>query len=175
MPEPYETFETWYLRTHPSVVSSLTLVSGDAHLAADATDEAFARALERWPRLQAMASPSGWLYRVALNELRRRATRNRREREVHGSIADRACPPDWSVEIWDAIEALPVRERTAVVLRYVADLTTDEIAEAMRIRPGTVGSTLHAARARLGASLGEDDPRPTPDLDAKLPEGDRRG
>jgi RNA polymerase sigma-70 factor (ECF subfamily) len=81
------------------------------------------------------------------------------EHQLHlrraASSTGAASPPDWSVEVWDALRRLPPRERTAMALRYVADLRTDDIAAAMRIAPGTVGATLHAGRHRLAAALTE--------------------
>ncbi len=53
---------------------------------------------------------------------------------------------------------LPPRQRTAMVLRYVADLTEPEIAQAMGIRRSTVSATLAAARKRLARDLAEGDP-----------------
>jgi RNA polymerase sigma factor (sigma-70 family) len=53
----------------------------------------------------------------------------------------------------DAIAALPVRERTAIVLRFYQDLSIDEIAHTMATRPGTVKSLLHRAVARLRRSV----------------------
>ena len=164
MPEPYESFESWYRATHRGMVSSLTLVAGDVEMATEATDEAFVRALERWAQVDMMVSPTGWVYQVALNYLRRRARRSIRERVLLAGVGETAPPPDWSIELWDAVRLLPTRERTAIVLRYVADLSTDEIAHAMEIRPGTVGSTLSSARAKLARSLGEQSAAATGDL-----------
>ena len=44
-----EDFEVWYRREHPRVLATCAALSGDAAAAAEATDEAFVRALERWP------------------------------------------------------------------------------------------------------------------------------
>ncbi|MBA2497403.1 MAG: hypothetical protein H0V33_09980 [Acidimicrobiia bacterium] len=74
-------FEPWYRAEHPRLVVSLALACGRMDLAAEAVDEAFVRALERWDRVSAMASPTGWTYRVALNCLRRR------ERSCAGTAA----------------------------------------------------------------------------------------
>jgi RNA polymerase sigma factor (sigma-70 family) len=159
-------FATWYRREHPRLASTLVVVAGDRAVAAEAVDEAFARAYERWARVGGMASPAGWTYRTALNVLRRRRRREQLEatllrRHADGRPGspgrDRHAPPaDWSPEVWDALRGLPLRERTAVALRYVADLTTDQIAEAMGVAPGTVGSTLHAARRHLATALGDE-------------------
>jgi RNA polymerase sigma-70 factor (ECF subfamily) len=56
-------------------------------------------------------------------------------------------------EVWDLVRALPERQRVAIVLRYVADLTEPDIAAVMGIARGTVASTLASARDRLGEAL----------------------
>jgi RNA polymerase sigma-70 factor (ECF subfamily) len=153
-------FDAWYRSEHARLVSVLTLVARNVAVAADVTDEAFARAYERWARVRKMAAPNGWVYRTALNELRRRHRRAALEarvlRRVHADVS--APPADWSPEVWDALSRLPRRERTAIALRYVADLSTDATADAMGVAPGTVGSTLHAARTRLAALLTDTPP-----------------
>ena len=154
-------FELWYVQEHPRLVAALTIIAGDVALAADATDEAFARAYERWERVRVMESPGGWTYRTALNLVRGRWRRAAREAHILGR-APTIDVVDWSPEVWDALRRLPRRERTAIALRYVADLTTEEIAVAMQIAVGTVGSTLHAARRNLAGALGDSDVEPEP-------------
>jgi RNA polymerase sigma-70 factor (ECF subfamily) len=145
-------FEAWYRREHPRLISALAIAAGNVGVAAEAADEAFTRAFERWDRVRAMKSPGGWTYRTALNVLRRRWRRGSLERRASARV-DVIVPTEWSSEVWDAVRRLPIRERTAVALRYVADLTTEEIADVMGVAPGTVGSTLHAARQHLAAAL----------------------
>ena len=151
------------MRNHAAVLSSLTLIAGDQDAAREATDEAFARAFERWARVGVMASSSGWVYRTALNVLKRRGRRASMERRLLGRIetGELHVPATWSIEIVDAMRLLPMRERIAITLRYVADLSTDQIAEAMSIAPGTVGSTLHSGRQHLASLLGEPQPSHT--------------
>lgn len=48
---------------------------------------------------------------------------------------------------------LPVRQREAVLLRHVAQLTEQEIADAMGVKRGTVSSTLRSAYQRLGIAI----------------------
>ena len=152
-----DAFERWYVGVHPKLISALTVLAGDATLAAEAVDEAVARAFERWDRVGRMASPDGWTYRTALHVLWRRQGRLRREHLLHlrraGPSTEVAPGTDWSLEVWDAVRRLPSRQRTAVALRYVGDLSVDDVAEAMRIAPGTVKATLHAARRRLADAL----------------------
>lgn len=159
-----EGFEAWYRLQHPSLLSSLTAITGDPMLANDVADEAFARACERWPRVRAMRSPGGWTYRTALNVLKRQHRRRSFERRVLGrgrAETSVSPPPDWSAEVCDALRLLPPRERTAIVLRHVADLPVADIALAMGVAAGTVASTLHDARGHLALLL--TDPAEVPD------------
>ncbi|MEY2422106.1 MAG: polymerase sigma-70 factor, subfamily [Acidimicrobiaceae bacterium] len=140
-------FEAWYLREHPKVMAALTWVAGDPHVAADATDEAFARAYANWRSVGRMASPGGWVYRVALNVVRRRMRRAAFEQRTVEPPAEVAQVVDR--EIWTVVQQLPERQRVAVVLRYLLDLPEQDVATAMNISRGTVASALAAARRRL--------------------------
>jgi RNA polymerase sigma-70 factor (ECF subfamily) len=154
-----EPFEDWYREAHPRVLASMVLIAGNLDEAREATDEALARAYERWNRVGAMSSPQGWTYRVAVNVLRRRG----RRRGIEQRLLVRRQPVDHQVpapagEAWSLVAALPRRQRTAVVLRYAADLPEAEIARIMGIRRSTVAATLTQARQRIGAALIEEVP-----------------
>jgi RNA polymerase sigma-70 factor (ECF subfamily) len=152
----------------PALVGAVAAITGNRDLAADAVDEAFARAFARRARVEAMTSPSAWILTVALNHVRRAQRRGVRRRQAEERSAGRAGrpwiePDDPRHELWAAVAALPPRERTAVALRYLADLTEPQIADVMGIAPGTVGASLTSARRKLAAALaprtppGEDD------------------
>ena len=68
-----------------------------------------------------------------------------------------ATAPGPAGEAWALVAGLPERQRTAVVLRHVADLTEPEIAKVMRITRGTVSTTLADAHRALRAKLNEDE------------------
>jgi RNA polymerase sigma factor (sigma-70 family) len=148
-------FDSWYRAEHPRLLAALTVACGDPHLAQDVTAEAFTRALAAWRRVGAMEAPAGWTYRVAVNLLRRRARRSATEARLLRTIVPPT--PDASahdaVELWDAVDALPPRERLAVALRYAAGLTEAEVAEAMDVEVGTASATLASARRRLSRAL----------------------
>jgi RNA polymerase sigma factor (sigma-70 family) len=150
-------FEAWYLLHHARLVNSLYLVCGNSDVAREATDEAFARAASRWPQVREMESPIGWTYKVALNRLRRDTKRRRRESVLwqERSSSSRPAPRLEHPEVWDAVRALPPKQRTATVLRYVADRTEAEIADIMGVSRSTVASNLTRARAALAALLGD--------------------
>jgi RNA polymerase sigma-70 factor (ECF subfamily) len=153
--EAHEDFDAWYGREAPRVLASVTLAVGDRWLAEEATAEAFARALERWPAVREARSPSAWVYTVALNQVRSAARRRQVERRFlhrqRPDVAHPAPPPD--VALWRAVGELPPRMRTVVALRYVGDLPQAQIAEVLGVTPGTVASTLHDARAKLAERL----------------------
>jgi RNA polymerase sigma-70 factor, ECF subfamily len=142
-------FEEWYRSLHPRLVTAIATATGDADVAAEAADEACSRALERWDRVRAMASPEAWTYTVGLNVARRRLRRRHRERELlrHVRGPDLIAGP--AGELWAVVAVLPQRQREAVVLRHVGQLTEAEIAEVMGVKRGTVSSTLRAAYRSL--------------------------
>lgn len=152
---PIREFEEWYTETHPRLVASLVLLCGKTHEAAEAADEAFTRALARWSRVSRMESPSGWVYRVATRVLYRRARRAAIERRLLARESTDTTVPPPAGEIWDAVRRLPKRQRTAVVLYYVADLTESEIADVLGVNRSTVGSALADARRTLSAFVAD--------------------
>ncbi len=131
-------FEAWYRHSHAALFTSMLALTGDRDIAADATDEAFSRAWKNWDRVQAMASPEGWSYRVALNVVRTRARRRGVERRLLPKLVNRNTVSAPAGEVWELVRELPPRQRIAVVLRYIADLDERNIAEVMGITRGTV-------------------------------------
>jgi RNA polymerase sigma-70 factor (ECF subfamily) len=174
------TFDDFYREVQPRLLAALVTFTGDADLAAEAVDEAFVRALLHWRRLVAMASPSGWLYRVALNVARRQGRRSQRERATaaHLAAGSASLPAPAAeglgIELRELVARLPERQRLAVVLRYVADLPEADIARAMGIRRSTVSATLAKARANLQRQLTEPAPEPAASLFARPAPGPDR-
>ncbi len=150
-------FDMWYRNEYPRVVNALTLLTGDQQVSVDAASEAFVRALAKWDRVSNMDRPGGWLYKVALNDARKRLRRGARDRTT-------AVELDWSPtvtmpiepdhQLWNAVAQLPDRTRSVVVLRYVADLTEPAIATALGIKRGTVATMLRRAHQTLADQLG---------------------
>ena len=149
-------FEGWYRAVYPRVVTTLSVTLGSADEATEVSQEAMARAYERWSSVGGMDNPDGWVFRVALNEARRRGRRRAHERRLHAA-ADPARPPsaDTLVELRELIDELPTRMCEVVVLRHVADLTEPMIAEVLGISHGTVSSTLPRRLRPTGPIDGE--------------------
>ncbi len=152
-----ESFDAWYDREHDRMIATMLLTTGDVELAVEGVDEACSRALERWPRVSTMESPTGWAYRVALNHASRLARRRKLEQRVFRKMSPEPGLPASASEIWELVSSLPQRQRQVVMLRHVADLPEAEIAVALGISRGTVSSTLHDARQQLGRLLSDDD------------------
>lgn len=160
---PVRDFDGWYADEFPRVRAALTLAVRDAGLAEEATAEAFARALVHWRKVSATRSPAAWVYTVALNQVRSTVRRRRLERRwvQRQRVEHAAAPPDPDDELWRAVARLAPRARTAVALRYVADLTEAEVARAMGVTRGTVAATLHHARRQLAELLAASAPPAT--------------
>jgi DNA-directed RNA polymerase specialized sigma24 family protein len=160
----FEGFENWYEREHPRLLTSLLLVAGDADAAREAADEAFARAYMHWGRVSQMASRRGWTYKVALNLLHRRGRRARIEQALLAKQPPPASVPPPAGEAWEAVRRLPPRQRTAIVLRFAADLTEEQVGVAMGVSRSTISSTLADARRTLAQMLA-DPPATTVEID----------
>jgi RNA polymerase sigma factor (sigma-70 family) len=145
-------FEAFYARTRPDIARALSLALGDPDLAAEATDEALARAYERWPLVCRLDRPEGWVYRVAMNwalsilRRRRRSDHKLYERTDTGlSVSD----PD----LHAALGELDVKHRTVIVCRHLLGWSVADTAAALRVREGTVKSRLSRATAILHSRL----------------------
>ena len=115
-------FRQLYEAEAPAVFQAVYLLCRDRGVAEDATQEAFARALERWGRIGDHAWVGGWVMSTALNVARRSLRRRRSQPEP--SLDERDV--DAAVDMWRAVRALPLRQQQAVVLRYRADLSMDD-------------------------------------------------
>lgn len=99
-------FEQMYRAEYGSVFRAVYLLCGDQAMAEDATQEAFARALERWRRLEGRSWAAGWVVTTALN-ISRRALRRRPEPVA---VEKNPSPdPDELLDLRMAVRALPPR------------------------------------------------------------------
>jgi len=138
------TFADFYAGHFSELVRLAALLSGSADAAPDLVQDCFVRLHGRWT---AVRDPLPYVRRSVVHACashHRRVARGRRLPTPE--IPDSELGAD---ELEDALANLPVRQRSAVVLRYYADLPDAEIARALRCRPGTVGSLIHRALADL--------------------------
>jgi len=140
------------------LLGHLFLVTGDLHAAEEIVQEAFTRASMRWSRLRDYDVPEAWVRRVAMNLAADRARSLRRQTRAMVRLGPPSAVPAVSVEtlaLVQALGSLPVRQRQAIVLHYLADLPVAEIAQALAVPIGTVKSLLARGRRALAAKLGE--------------------
>jgi RNA polymerase sigma-70 factor (ECF subfamily) len=149
--------EDVYEHDHDRLVQALTIVAGNRETAADAVQEAFVRLVRDWGRVAAYEDPAAWVRRVALNLIHddRRALWSqarlllRIEQQPRVSEEIRSFDP----QLWQQVRILPAKQRTAVALRYVGDLTLHEVAETMHVSEGTVDQHLRRALRTLREAL----------------------
>lgn len=157
-------FEEFYQGSYRRVVAVAAAVLGDRQEAEDVAQEAFARALVRWPRLGGYDQPEAWVRRVALNlavDSGRRVRRGlraqlrllARSRDVGGDPADQAGSTPLSL----ALARVPLRQREILVLHYLLDLPVRQIAQERGLPQGTVKARLIAGRRRLEQELADID------------------
>ena len=132
-------FREVYETALPRLVRLAHLITGSNSAAEDVVHDVFVAAYRKWERID---DPYGYLYRAVVNRsrsvLRRRAIESK-----HMSEPTRTDLPPELDEVWNALSRIPAKRRTALVLRYYADLPVDAIAEIMGVRPATVRSLIH--------------------------------
>jgi RNA polymerase sigma factor (sigma-70 family) len=124
------------------MVQLATLITGHRAVAEDVVAELFSDLAAR-PRQ--MDNARGYLRTAVVNRCRNHHRRAWREQARVDDHERALLPTTEALELWDALRLLSGRKRAVVVLRYWEDLTTDEIADALGCRPGTVSSLLHRA------------------------------
>ena len=143
------------LDEHRDVVHRFLIAAAGPNEADDCFQETFLAALRAYPRLRSESNVRGWLltiaYRKAID-----AHRARGRRAVPVAEVDRGGAEDPALrsageepELWARVRALPEKQRAAVVLRYVADLSHAEAAEVIGCSEAAARRSLHEALTKL--------------------------
>ncbi|HYK71409.1 MAG TPA: RNA polymerase sigma factor [Streptosporangiaceae bacterium] len=145
------------------VVAALTRRFGDLDVAEEATAEAFATAVDRWPTDGVPPNPGAWLTttanRKAIDRIRREGKRDNKQREAQ--MLDDDDPPETLGAIEDdrlrliftcCHPALAMETRIALTLRMVGGLTVAEIARAFLVQETTMGRRITRAKAKIKAA-----------------------
>ena len=136
------------------------LILRDRPAAEDVVIETLLTAFERAGQIRDERALRAWLLRIATNKaLSVRRTESRVVRlEV---VPERASPRDLSgdatdrLALLDSVAALPLQMRAAIVLRYYADQSVDEVAATLGKSPNTIKAQLQTALDRLRIHLAE--------------------
>lgn len=131
-------------------------VLGDRHFAEDVTQEALVSVLGSLGRFDARRSFRPWLHRIVANRAIDWSRARSRREEITRLVAPPVGAPDPDSGLLEALASLSPEHRAVVVLRHVAGYGTNEIAEMLGIRRGTVGSRLRRGLDQLRSELEED-------------------
>jgi RNA polymerase sigma-70 factor (sigma-E family) len=136
------------------------VLTGNAEDAADLVQEALLRLGDTWQRVRKKDDPEGYLRTIMARQHISWWRRRRREHLVD------AVPEESYRELgfdrvsvdtglWEAVRALPRKQRAVLVLRYYEDMSDAEIARILGISEGTVRSQAHRALAKLRVGTAE--------------------
>ena len=167
-------FDALYRKYLAQVYSFAYHELGDHHAAEDVTEQTFLLALGALPRFREEAPDDAgpeastfrvWLMRIARNTIaNQRRTLRRRPAASLDTIAEAAAPDDPEGDVlaradayaaWAAVARLPGDRRRAVVLRFVEEMSTAEIAGVLGRSEGAVRVLLHRALRTVARDLGE--------------------
>ena len=139
---------------HPRLVGVLAFTVGDRWVAEELAQETVIRICQQWPKVRDMAAPHAWAHRVALNLANSWLRRRIAERKATAKLQLRQSAPT-AVDSADvlavraAVGELPERQRTALVLRYFADLPAAQAATVMGCKESTVRALTYQAIGTL--------------------------
>jgi RNA polymerase sigma-70 factor, ECF subfamily len=159
-----ETVDVVYRSDSRRVLATLIRLLGDFDIAEEAMHEAFAAAVDQWPREGTPANPRAWLVSTgrfkAIDAIRRRARFDASQAELAERLASEAT--DTEPREPGGIEddrlrliftcchpALPADAQVALTLREVCGLTTEEIARAFLTAPPTLAQRIVRAKAKI--------------------------
>ena len=152
-------FEELMIASERRVAQVAWRILGDAEEVKEALQETFLRVFRHLKRYDESRDFFGWLYRITVNVCRDLEQRRRRRR-IFTSIDDAlpmTTPPrtnDDAAMLRRAIDTLPERERLAIILRDIEELSTEDVAEILGNTPATVRVQISKARAKLRAWFG---------------------
>jgi RNA polymerase sigma-70 factor (sigma-E family) len=154
-------FDRFVLDRSTALLRTTVLLVGDRGHAEDILQTALLRLATRWHSVK--GHPEAYLRQVLVNLARdrwRRAARRVPERELEhaANVSVGRDPADTVVDreaLRQALAELPRRQREVIVMRFFAELSVAETAEALRTSEGTVKAHTSRAVARLRKSLGE--------------------
>ena len=152
-------FEELMIASERRVANVAWRILGDAEEVKEAMQETFLRVFKHLKRYDEKRDFFGWLYRIAVNVCRDLEQRRRRRRIF--TALDDALPMTTQPRMKDAvallrraIDTLPERERLALILRDIEELSTEDVAEILGNTPATVRVQISKARAKLRAWFG---------------------
>jgi RNA polymerase sigma-70 factor (sigma-E family) len=146
-------FRVWAAGARPRLRRTAFLLSADWHLAEDLAQETLLRMYAVWRRVSRSGSPDAYARKTLVNLYRATLRRPSRREHVTEAVPDRATtqvgPHEDRDALLTALAGLGGSQREIVVLRYWEDMSVTEVAELLKLSPGTVKSQSSRALANL--------------------------
>ncbi len=148
-------FEAFFVESYGGLLRTLTVIIGDAEMAADALQDSYQKAYVRWGKIRRYDAPAAWVRHVAINRSRDliRSNERRRRNEERAAGPDHVVDPEVDDSLLSLLKPLPGRQRTAMALFYLEGLSVDQVADAMGVSSGAVKYHLNQGRAKLRPML----------------------
>ena len=149
-------FDELFEIEHRALFRALYLITGDVQDAEELMQDAFLKVWERWDRVSRMENPGGYLARIAINGARSRIRRLKvaAKRAIAPVEAeDPFAAADLHDELVRALARLSQRQRMALVLTDLMELSADEAATVLNVKAPTVRSLASQARLALRTEL----------------------
>lgn len=153
-------FEELFERERTRLFGALCLLTGNRQEAEDLMQDAFVRVYERWDRVSRIDDPTGYLYRTAMNSFRshyRRSMLALRRQLAPSERRDEIGGAERHADVVARLARLTSKQRAALVLTDLLDLSSEEAGALLRMNPGAVRTQASRARAALRRMAGEDD------------------
>jgi RNA polymerase sigma factor (sigma-70 family) len=147
------TFESEFKRLFGRAYAIARRLTGDPSLSEDLAAEAMARTCLHWKRVRNYEFRDAYVARIVTN-LVIAAAKRRRFEEAPTAVVDPSDGVVLRVALLGAIEQLPRRQREIVALRYLADLSVDDVASTLKVTNGSVKKSLARALEKLRNELG---------------------
>jgi len=149
-------FEDFVSREQPALLRLAVLLAGDRGHAEDLVQTALLKTYRHWGRISRRGEPTAYVRRVLVTTHTSWRRRLSTAEQVVGTLPERADPSvarEDDEELATALRSLPLRMRTAVVLRFYADLSELQTAQAMGCSASTVNTQTARGLARLRTLL----------------------
>ena len=146
------TFEDFFELEQERVLRLLWMVTGSLQEAEDIVQEAFLRVWERWPKVSAMESPTGYLHQTAMNVFRNRYRRAKLGlRKVIGTEPpiDAFGSAEDRISVSSALRDLTPKQRAALVLTDLLEYSAEQAGRMLGVSGSTVRSLSSTARAAM--------------------------
>lgn len=154
--------DAWIAAHYDRVHRTAWLMTGEATVADDLTQETFVIAIEKWRSFRHDSESSTWLHGILLKLAARRrrglARLARRLRQYAFWHPSSITTPDaeselasrqWAMGVWKVVAGLPEQQRSAVTLRYAQEMTFEQIGRTLGCPAGTAKTRVHHGLRKL--------------------------